>query len=493
MPVKQESFFSRIGTALAYVFNFYEAAERWTRDRGYQPADKAEDWDKLVPQADRLALLSDARRLYSNDVIGGAIRDIADYSVGSGFIPQYKGPDSTWGDEAETWLREWMKVCCVAGPTFDFQTLLCLGSISIDRDGDFGILYTYASGGYPQVQFIPSHRIANRDTPSEDSEWKDGVRRNRYGRPAAYNILGKTKDEDRIIPASGMDLVYAPEFYDQGRGVTALAHAINIFRDVAEVNRFEMAAIKLSGSQAFTVHNEAGQAPRRVQIVKRSGEQSEAAAGVPYERINSGEVTYFKAGTGSKIEVVDHNRPSPPVINFLESRYRAAFTGLQWPYEFAWDSSKIGGVNSRMVVSKANRKINKRQQQLTRPAKRMIWHALVTAMQNGDLPQTDNWYQWGFQYSRELTTDTGYAEEANRKNYESGFDTMTRIAGGNGEDFDDQETQRWAEVDRRKAEAEKRGYKYVPPWCVQPKDNPAETPDTQTEDEPPAQEEPANE
>lgn len=391
------------------------------------------EWQKMTAFARQLFVqLGEVR---------GPILEKATYVVGDGWTPQFYGSDRAWGEKAEAWLWEWMKIADVRGDPFDFHSDLFIGSISLDRCGDFGIVLTETGDSYPQIQFLPSHRIGNRnsqtfiaDGPYRGLKAYNGVIFNEFGRAVAYQVKGEDASgkQDRTISARDMMLVFDPEWYDQGRGITALAHAIIKLMDLQDIHDATLAGIKAAASIALQEWNDSGAVNSGR---NRTATTNSNGSGITVEEIDRGLIKYFKANSGNKLEVLRDERPSQNSSEFLEKILRAAYQGIEWPYEFTRDMSKIGGAPARIMLAKAGRTVRKRQRILKKPATRIVGYALSKAIKNKSLTLSNEWWMWNWQMPPIITADAGREAQQDREDLKAGTRSLAEDAAERGVDW----------------------------------------------------------
>ena len=349
------------------------------------------DTKQLIPTGTHQQLVSAGRWLFGNFApVRGALLEQCTYSV-QPFIPQYVGKDLDWGVQAESWLNDWHKIMDIQGRC-DFEEFLYLSLLSVKRDGDVGVMMTSTSGGYPAVQLIPAHRIASRvQKPNEHN----GVVTNKQGRAVAYMV-----DGERKVSARDMALCFFPEWSDQGRGITPLSSVTGDLQDVKELREYEGGAIR-----------------------------------------------YFRAGSGSKIEVMDRNRPSQNSQAFENVILRSAFQALEWPFDLSLDPTKIGGAVVRLVTAKAQRTVEKNQRLVRKIARRIDGYALAKAMKLGLLPQPKggDWYSWHYQGPRKISVDGGRDAGAAREDYKLGLTTLQELYADRGLHWEDEVEKRISE------------------------------------------------
>lgn len=393
-------------------------------------------------------MMSVGRYLYANvGPVQGAVNERGTYAVGDAWIPRYGGRNSAWGDEAEAWLLNWFSICDVRGRPYDFLTDLFLTSVAIDRDGDNGMILTESAGGYPMLQFVPAHRIGQRDYkekveggPYSGLKICNGVVFNEFQRAVAFLVLGDELDgsEDVFVSARDMQLNFSPTWFDQGRGITCLSHAIMDWRDYRDIRDFEKIGIKTASSIAISENNERGSAD--------PGEEhfdTDADTGLVTETLEGGAIRYFRSNSGSGLSVLKSERPSTETQTFIQDQImRGAYSGMEWPIEFSWNPEKLGGANIRMIVEKAERTIKKRQKYLSPVFLRAVTYGIARAIKLGILKYDPDWFMWDAQLPKSLTVDAGHQSKADIEEYRIGFKTLSEIYGKRGLDWQEAIKQR---------------------------------------------------
>jgi len=394
------------------------------------------DTKQLIPTGTHQQLVSAGRWLFGNFApVRGALLEQCTYSV-QPFIPQYVGKDLDWGVQAESWLNDWHKIMDIQGRC-DFEEFLYLSLLSVKRDGDVGVMMTSTSGGYPAVQLIPAHRIASRvQKPNEHN----GVVTNKQGRAVAYMV-----DGERKVSARDMALCFFPEWSDQGRGITPLSSVTGDLQDVKELREYELNAQKAASSIALVEHNEDGYADDSEAFIEQTIDSGNLETTL--ETLEGGAIRYFRAGSGSKIEVMDRNRPSQNSQAFENVILRSAFQALEWPFDLSLDPTKIGGAVVRLVTAKAQRTVEKNQRLVRKIARRIDGYALAKAMKLGLLPQPKggDWYSWHYQGPRKISVDGGRDAGAAREDYKLGLTTLQELYADRGLHWEDEVEKRISE------------------------------------------------
>lgn len=413
------------------------------------------DFDQLVSHYDRNQLTTIGRALYANvGPVCGAINEIGTYSVGTAFQPVFIGDDVKWGKQATDWLAMWARNCDVRGEPYDLNTNLFLASVSIDRDGDVAVLLTYSEDEtWPLLQFIPSHRIGTRFYASDGKVSKgpykglpvdNGIVFNRVGRPIALGILGDDPNgnDDAFVSLRDSALIYEPSWLAQGRGISGMAATVTDWRDADTVAHYTKQALKVISSIALVEHNETGSAdPGEEQF---SNETGTTAYGIATEEMDAGSVRYFRANSGANLQTIETNRPSVNSQEFMKNWVlRAAFSGLGWPIEFAFDASALTGPSVRLIIGKAERKVESRQKRLVALWRRVVTYALAKAIKSGRLPESNDWLAWDLTLPRMITIDYGRQSAATISELKAGITTLSEVCGEDGRD--------WRQVIRQRA------------------------------------------
>lgn len=463
------------------------------------------DTTAAITQTDWKRQLSLSRQLFGRmGQVSGSIRTKATYAVGSAWVPQFKGKDRAWGKLAEEWLHHWFKRCNVRGQPFTFQQSLRIDSIAIDRDGDQGMLFVTGPNGEPMLQWIPTHRIDSRVSWGQDTNGFGRVPTGRkfagfksyngliYG-PAmnvvGYNILGDTPEQDRIVDAESFQLLYEPDWVDQGRGIPRAVSSLLGWMDLEDIEHFLKRQVKQDSAMGLLHYNENGTADSERDFIEGGASES-GLADISVEKMEGNEILYFRAQGGGKIEPFTSNRPSPNVDAFTKRILRGCHVGLGWPIELT-DPSTIGGASTRLIQDIARRTIAERQEALYSRAIRAVMWGLSAAMENTrELPRsTGDWWNWTFTLPAKLTVDARYDEKSAMDRIRMAAGTYSNLFGERGEWWQEEIDQRIEEQLYIEQRCKERG---VDPGKVQmltpngsppPLEDSADTPDDTTDPE----------
>jgi capsid protein len=403
---------------------------------------------KEVNQSDWLTLLSDSRKLYCNlGPVTGAIDDKATYSIGRAWNPIYTGQDREWGKIAEKWLREeWYPMADARGSMFDFKTDLFLMSVCTDRDGEIYIFLTQSKDGWPQIQLLPAHMIGQRNVPDgilREGPYKglrmiQGVVTNDVGRAVAYQILGEVAAADYFLSARDLIQVFDPRWPDQVRGFPVFMHALLDLKDLRTVQGYEKMAAQIMSSIGLIEWNEQGAPdpgdPMNL-LTRGVTAQPNSLPSVTTQDFTGGTAHFFRSNSGSKLEGLKNDRPGIAVSEFMDRLIRNACVGAGWPYELTWDASKLGGANVRLLIAKAMRAVEDRQDLLLPVARRCVGYAVAKAIKEGILQPNDEWYAWRFTLPARMTADYGRQAAADLADYQAGITNLGDILAEEGKDL----------------------------------------------------------
>jgi capsid protein len=109
------------------------------------------------------------------------------------------------------------------------------------------------------------------------------------------------------------------------------------------------------------------------------------------------------------------------------------------PFEFAADSSKIGGAGVRLVVAKADRRFSYRQLILIQRFLLPVWaYVIGDGVARGELPAQPGWHKVRWQRPKKVTVDAGREAQQNRADVETGLKTLSESYSELGLDFEEQ-------------------------------------------------------
>lgn len=417
--------------------------------RGWRPV-LNKDATEFLKQHRHAAMISDGRYIYSGSgMVSGAVRKRADYVVGAAWNPLYIGPDSTFRDATKPLIARWANLCDVRGGVHDWRMGLRLASMCMDRDGDVFAIKRITPEGSPRIQWLEAHRIGSPTlgysgvqtvpkTPEtagyEGMFVSAGVIMDDDMRPVGYNVLPPSAERFRdykwnIFPASDVVHFYDPEWHSQARGIPSVIRAVLDWYDLGETREAEKIGIKARSSIAYVEKNSTGRGPTTGLggSVKNDGEPQS-------QTIARGLIRYIKSS--GDITSLDNNKPGEAWQNFMEYITRGAFAGMDLPYEFAWDASKLNGTSVRSMVGQVQRSVDNRIAVMHKPAMQLLQWVVAVYMARGYIPFTADWWNWDFSTPPKFSVDIGRDSQNRREDFNVGIRTLSDIVGEDGGDVE---------------------------------------------------------
>jgi len=418
----------------------FEAAN-WSPRRGAVPGASPTDARQELTPSVRSELVRKSRYLHKNSgFVRELVANMAIYSTGDGIRVQAQSPDPEWNRTAEEYFAYWSSRCEVSR-RFSFeecQALVCRG---MDIDGEYFIHKTRDLDGEPRIQMIESHRVGDE---MGSKETIDGVGLDAFGAPVFYRVL-QDDNSARDLPAPAILHIHEPEWAGGIRNHPAMQHSINHILDEIELLALEKHAVKDNADVSRVLKTARGEIDDNGDfVVGGSGADGEASDPVTLQRIVGGKLVALKPD--ESLDSFQSNRPSPTFTGFLEHLRRDSALGMI-PFEFAADSSKVGGAGVRLIVAKADRRFSFRQMILERRLIRPVWaYVIGDAIARGLLPPVQGWWKLATVPPRRVTVDAGREAQQNRADVEAGLKTLSDHYAELGADFRE-------EIERRATDA----------------------------------------
>ena len=418
----------------------FESAN-WSPRRGNVPGASPTDARNELTPGVRSELVRKSRYLHKNSgFMRELVANMAIYSTGDGIRIQAQSPNPAWNRNAEAYFALWSARCEVTR-RFSFeecQALVCRG---MDIDGEYFVHKTRDATGEPRIQLIESHRIGDRFGSRESV---DGVGLDPWGAPIFYRTL-EDDSTHRDLPAAAMLHIHEPEWAGGVRSHPTIQHSINHVLDEMELLALEKHAVKDNADVSRILKTARGELDDNGDfVVGGDAGAGESSDPVTLQRIVGGKLVALKPD--ESLESVQSNRPSPTFTGFLEHLRRDSALGMI-PFEFAADSSKIGGAGVRLIVAKADRRFSFRQMILESRLIKPVWAYVVgDAIARGLLPPVEGWWKICTVPPKRVTVDAGREAQQNRADVEMGLKTLSDHFNEQGADFGE-------EIERRAADA----------------------------------------
>ena len=417
----------------------YESAN-WSPRRGSVPGASPTDARNELTPGVRTELVRKSRYMHKNSgFVRELVANMAIYSTGDGIRVQAQSPDPVWNRAAEAYFAMWSPRCEVTR-RFSFeecQALVCRG---MDIDGEYFIHKTRDAQGEPRIQLIESHRIGDE---LGSRETIDGVGIDAWGAPVFYRTLedsGKPYD----LPAASVLHIHEPEWAGAVRSHPTIQHSINHVIDEMELLALEKHAVKDNADVSRILKTARGEIDDNGDFVVGGAVGNESSDPVSLQRIVGGKLVALKPD--ESLDSFQSNRPSPTFTGFLEHLRRDSALGMI-PFEFAADSSKIGGAGVRLIVAKADRRFSFRQMILESRLIKPTWaYVIGDAISRGSLPPIPGWWKISTVPPKRVTVDAGREAQQNRSDVEMGLKTLSDHFNEQGADFGE-------EIERRASDA----------------------------------------
>ena len=192
------------------------------------------------------------------------------------------------------------------------------------------------------------------------------------------------------MPATSILHIHEPELAGGVRSHPTIQHSINHVLDEMELLALEKHAVKDNVDVSRILKTARGELDDNGDfVVGAVATSSDPSDPVRLQRIVGGKLVALKPD--ESIESFQSNRPSPTFTGFLEHLRRDSALGVI-PFEFAADSSKIGGAGVRLIVAKADRRFSFRQMILETRLIKPVWaYVIGDAIARGSLPPIPGW------------------------------------------------------------------------------------------------------
>jgi capsid protein len=417
----------------------YESAN-WSPRRGSVPGASPTDARNELTPGVRTELVRKSRYMHKNSgFVRELVANMAIYSTGDGIRVQAQSPNPEWNRTAEAYFAMWSPRCEVTR-RFSFeecQALVCRG---MDIDGEYFIHKTRDAQGEPRIQLIESHRIGDQFGSQETI---DGIGLDAWGAPVFYRTL-EDNGKPRDLPAPSVLHIHEPEWAGGVRSHPTIQHSINHVLDEMELLALEKHAVKDNADVSRILKTARGEIDDHGDFVVGGAGGGEASDPVTLQRIIGGKLVALKPD--ESLDSFQSNRPSPTFTGFLEHLRRDSALGMI-PFEFAADSSKVGGAGVRLIVAKADRRFSFRQMILERRLIRPVWaYVIGDAIARRLLPPVDGWWKICTVPPKRVTVDAGREAQQNRADVEMGLKTLSDHFNEQGADFGE-------EIERRASDA----------------------------------------
>jgi len=322
----------------------YDAVEE--KDRRKPPSANTRSEDDLLTPGKRKKLTGATRDIHRNfSIAGWAIRKHLDYV--STFSFQSRTGIKALDDEIERLFAWWSRPrnCDVAG-RHSLGRLVRLAEARRTVDGDVFLLKL--SDG--RLQAIEGDRICTptRGLPAgvKAKEFTHGVQTDKAGRPRAYCICKRSPlggfAFERIVRAAFMEHHGFFDRFDQLRGISPLAPAVNTLRDCYEGYDYALAKMKVAQLFALAFYRQQadfeGETYERQTVISGSEDAAEGsleAADQQRYKVDFGRGPIkLELDDGDRAEFLESKSPSTEFQAFSQVMIATALKALDIPYSF---------------------------------------------------------------------------------------------------------------------------------------------------------------
>lgn len=435
------------GQPYTYHHRFQRSAVNIGHDRPWVPT-RLEDIDKLVTPCERRTLVAVSRTLVENWGPARAIaRQIPMFAVGNAWKANFDTDDTAKKEKGEKVIRE--QFCQrVDLKGHDFATMLYHLAHMLIRDGEYFVLLTEWQTGWPAVQIIPCHRIGQRENeeyvdsgPYKGLMIRDGVIMNKQRVPVAYRFLADDPDEDVEISARSLIHEHDTDYPEAIRGLPAISHGLNDGRDALQAHEWERLKMLAVSAHTLIEHTETGvpdEDPRGHFDSSGNALAQNAAGEITTNTLFGGIYKTVKAGTGYKLEAMEHKTPGDVWESFGDRLIRKVSAGVPWPMSWIWDGHKAqGGTAERRDIMQARRTIEDMQATLEKTARRIIGYAYQKLRKKGRVESSGDWYRWSFNKPPKPTIDDGRVSKALIEQHRAGWISDADMLNEMGKDHDE--------------------------------------------------------
>lgn len=309
----------------------YDAVIDGNRRRPAKTRLRSEDGE--LTAKGRVKLVATQRDLRRNFALARwAINKHLDYN--SRFRFQSTNGDDDLDNQIEALMAGWSRrqACDVAG-RHSLRRMIRLAEACRIVDGD--VLFSKISSG--RLQAIEGDRVRtpNRDVPRgfDPEQWTHGVRTSPSGRALEYAVCNRSKGGRaftlaKVLPARHVCHHAWFDRFDQVRGISPLASAVNEFVDTREGFTYALARIKVSQLFGLVTFRDDEAALGAVAGAGDDGDEK------PFSVDFSKGPFHLDLGPNDKAEFLQDNAPSAEFDAFTDKVITVALKALDIPFSF---------------------------------------------------------------------------------------------------------------------------------------------------------------
>ena len=350
-------------------------------------------------------------------------------------VPQAASDDDEWNKENEDAFEAWGKVCDFTG-RFNFTKLQEIVSRAIDTDGDIGAAATLKKG-IPQVRLYETFDIGSINGAAHKT---DGVFYDADGVLVGFNVVEgfSPNERERMLSRNEMILLYDADRYCRYRGLSPFRRGSNDLRDANDIKGFTKLATKIASALAGVIKG--GTIEEDVWGDDSTAQEDGGNAPADDDKPSVKKLTMAEL-LGGDIPVIDgelqtlsHNNPGTNTVDFLGTLNGSFVSGLGLPPSFYLDE-KLTGPNIRGVLSKAQKKFNKRIGTICDFVEFFYVRFTAWRIATGQTKAVKNWNKVTFQLPPKLVIDLGDQMSNEREDVLHGQMSRQERSGNRGRDW----------------------------------------------------------
>lgn len=274
--------------------------------------------------------------------------------------------------------------------------------------------------GSPQMHFLPAWQCANAATSLDQSQWRDGVMCNQFGRPLQYRFL-KPGDPTKWTDISASDVIHFhdPFLIGQRRGMSPLTPVARKLFSLDDIERAETSGVLLRTRLAFAIERKDGDSSGGPTLLPGAAEVSEETqedgSKLFVQKIVSRdgtEVEVAEPPAGRTLKVVESQKTSES-SGWINSLLRDIAYATKYPPEYIFYLAGLtNGTLVRMTQLKIQRVLNTvRDFQLVMQMLEEWWPFWlwqnIAAGKFAGIQIPDDWWAYMVVRPRDLTVDPG--------------------------------------------------------------------------------------
>ena len=305
------------------------------KGRRKSPKSRVQNEGNVLSRRNRVKLVATIKELSRNDpTVGWALRKHLDYV--STFTFQAKTGDSEMNKLIEKAWKKWSKKeSCDIAKRHSLNNMMRLFESGKAFDGDSALLKIK---GF-KLQGVESDRIGKAgDIPKsyENKANDEGLVLDGFGAVTRYMIC-KRADSGQLIhqKAVGPDNIIFDGYFqrfDQIRGISPMASAVNTFLDVVECNEALLLKCKKHGMFGLAIMSEGSDDDGFDQRDSETGEAPDADTDRYDFQMSMG--TKIELDQGDKIDMFESKTPSNEYQDYVTLMLRIALLAFDIPYSF---------------------------------------------------------------------------------------------------------------------------------------------------------------